>query len=185
MITSELTRSTPARAQASYPVLLNCIFTMVSATPRLEGWKFREDGSLDGFVFGKAGYRDGEPMTTSEVPESGRFPDHVVTASGSTYVLGAPRGEYVPPREAAPKRKRAKIDRFVAAPAVNAAARLRAARASAAGATFHLVPAKPDWNCFVQRMGGHARNRLEWEGEADAPLPLAADEDFELSLIHI
>ena len=92
-------------------------------------------------------------------------------------MLGAPRGEYVPPREAAPKRKRAKIDRFVAAPAVNAAARLRAA--PAAGATFHLVPAKPDWNCFVQRMGGHARNRLEWEGEADAPLPLAADEDFE------
>ena len=52
-------------------------------------------------------------------------------------------------------------------------------RASAAGATFHLVPAKPVWNCFVQRMGGHARNRLDWEGEADAPLPLAADEDFE------
>ena len=134
---------------------------MVTATPRLEGWKFREDGSLDGFVFGKAGYRDGEPMTTSEVPGDRRGADHAVTAPCSTYVLGAPRGEYVPPREAAPKRKRAKIDRFVAAPAVNAAARPRAAaREAAAGATFHLVPAKPDWNCFVQRMGGHARNRL-------------------------
>ena len=63
-----------------------------SEHPRLEGWQWRADGSLEGFVYGKPGYREGEPMTTSEVPEAQRFAGHVVTASGSTYVLGAPRG---------------------------------------------------------------------------------------------
>ena len=43
------------------------------AHPRLEGWQWRADGSLDGFVFGKSGYKDGDSMTTSHVPESQRY----------------------------------------------------------------------------------------------------------------
>ena len=65
---------------------------MSSDHPRLEEWQWNGD-KLDGLVYGKPGFKDGTPMTTSEVPEAQRFADHVVTSSGSTYVLGAPRGE--------------------------------------------------------------------------------------------
>ena len=58
--------------------------------PTLEEYAWRPDGSLTGYVYGKAGYKAGERMTTSEVPPAGRFSRHVVTASGSVYVLGRP-----------------------------------------------------------------------------------------------
>ena len=63
---------------------------MSSDHPRLEEWQWNGD-KLDGLVYGKPGFKDGTPMTTSEVPEAQRFADHVVTSSGSTYMLGAPR----------------------------------------------------------------------------------------------
>ena len=46
------------------------------------------DGTLSGNVYGKDGFRDGEPMTTSIVPPEGRFNDHIVTESGTVYRLG-------------------------------------------------------------------------------------------------
>ena len=65
---------------------------MSSDHPRLEDWQWNGD-RLDGLVYGKPGVKDGTPMTTSEVPEAQRFADHVVTSSGSTYVLGAPSAD--------------------------------------------------------------------------------------------
>ena len=53
--------------------------------PILENWRWTPDGALCGYVYGKAGYREGEMMTTSVVPPEGRFASHVVTESGSAY----------------------------------------------------------------------------------------------------
>jgi hypothetical protein len=50
----------------------------LSGAPVLELWQWTPDGSLCGYVHGKAGFRDGELMTTSIVPPEGRFETHVV-----------------------------------------------------------------------------------------------------------
>ncbi|KAL1496144.1 hypothetical protein AB1Y20_014764 [Prymnesium parvum] len=57
---------------------------------RVEEWKFNEDGSLEGRVYGKRGYHDGDRITTSFVPPHSRHEAYVVTGSGTKYLLGKP-----------------------------------------------------------------------------------------------
>jgi len=56
--------------------------------PILEHWEYNVDGSISGRVYGKRGFKDGEAMNTSVVPEETRFVAYVVTGSGSIYRLG-------------------------------------------------------------------------------------------------
>ena len=46
-------------------------------SPMLENWRWTSDGAVEGYVYGKSGYRDGELMTTSIVPLAGRFADQL------------------------------------------------------------------------------------------------------------
>eukprot|EP00966_Prymnesium_polylepis_P042243 981339-Prymnesium_polylepis.1 len=43
----------------------------------LEQWRWNADGTLSGHVFGKRGFRPGELITTSFVPEGARHDTHV------------------------------------------------------------------------------------------------------------
>ena len=56
--------------------------------PILQQWEWNSDGSLSGRVYGKKGYKQGEAMNTSVVPEDTRYSTYVVTGSGSIYRLG-------------------------------------------------------------------------------------------------
>ncbi len=56
--------------------------------PVLSEWSWTSDGKLTGKVYGKAGYKDGTCMTTSAVGRAQRFHTHVVTQSGTVYLLG-------------------------------------------------------------------------------------------------
>ena len=58
--------------------------------PILQQWEWNSDGSLAGRVYGKKGYKEGEAMNTSVVPEDTRYSSYVVTGSGSIYRLGEP-----------------------------------------------------------------------------------------------
>ena len=53
------------------------------SAPILENWKWNADGSLCGHVYGKPGFRAGELMTTSTVPQESRFETHVVSRATS------------------------------------------------------------------------------------------------------
>ena len=56
--------------------------------PILQQWEWNIDGSISGRVYGKRGFKDGEAMNTSIVPEGSRFSTYVITGSGSIYRLG-------------------------------------------------------------------------------------------------
>ena len=56
--------------------------------PILHQWEFNADGSVSGRVYGKKGFKDGDAMDTSIVPEGNRFSTYVITQSGSIYRLG-------------------------------------------------------------------------------------------------
>ena len=51
--------------------------------PILHQWEFNADGSVSGRVYGKKGFKDGDAMDTSIVPEGNRFSTYVITQSGS------------------------------------------------------------------------------------------------------
>ena len=51
--------------------------------PILEQWEYNSDGSIAGRVYGKKGFKEGEQMTTSIVPEKTRYATYVITGSGS------------------------------------------------------------------------------------------------------
>ena len=57
----------------------------VESAPVIENWKWMSDGALCGYVYGKAGFREGELMTTSTVPPEGRFEYHVVCCSDGVF----------------------------------------------------------------------------------------------------
>ena len=65
--------------------------------PTLCDWHWKADGRLTGRVYGKAGLKDGTLITTSAVPRSQRTHTHVVTESGTAYLLGQSAQE--PPEE--------------------------------------------------------------------------------------
>ncbi len=52
--------------------------------PLLENWRMTAEGGVRGNVYGKEGFDDGEPATTSEVAE--RVGNVVTTISGSKSV---------------------------------------------------------------------------------------------------
>ena len=54
------------------------------------------DGRLTGRVYGKAGFKDGTLITTSAVPKSQRTHTHVVTETGTAYLLGMHTVEETP-----------------------------------------------------------------------------------------
>ena len=62
--------------------------------PILQQWQWNSDGSLAGRVYGKEGFKQGEAMNTSVVPENTRYSSYVVTESGSIYRLGDPHGRH-------------------------------------------------------------------------------------------
>ena len=64
------------------------VLQAAAVVPRLENWRWLPSGALEGQVYDKQGFKDGELMSTSVVPESGRLDVQVVTSSGSTYLLG-------------------------------------------------------------------------------------------------
>ncbi|KOO25394.1 hypothetical protein Ctob_007055 [Chrysochromulina tobinii] len=98
--------------------------------PILEQWEYNSDGSIAGRVYGKKGFKEGEQMTTSIVPEKTRYATYVITGSGSIYRLGEKLAARVP---ADPKalRVRAPVD-DLAAQAQQRSPRKRSAPASAA-----------------------------------------------------
>jgi hypothetical protein len=56
--------------------------------PILEQWEYTSNGSIAGRVYGETGFKEGEQMTTSFVPEKTRYATYVITGSGSIYRLG-------------------------------------------------------------------------------------------------
>ena len=93
--------------------------------PILEQWEYNSDGSIAGRVYGKKGFKEGEQMTTSIVPEKTRYATYVITGSGSIYRLGEKLAARVP---ADPKALR------VRAPVDDLAAQARAAKERSAPA---------------------------------------------------
>ena len=73
-------------------------------------WEWNSDGSLAGRVYGKKGYKEGEAMNTSIVPEETRYATYVVTGSGSIYRLGEPLLKI--PKEAKARRHAERVDRL-------------------------------------------------------------------------
>ena len=64
----------------------------LEASPILEQWEWCSlCNGVSGLVYGKPGFPDGEWIRTSEIPKEGRFSTHVVTKSGSMYMLGTPK----------------------------------------------------------------------------------------------
>jgi hypothetical protein len=64
-----------------------------TASARLENWRWLPTNAVEGQVYDCDRFKDGEWMSTSVVPPSGRFRDHVVTSSGTAYLLGMPDPE--------------------------------------------------------------------------------------------
>ena len=85
-----------------------------ASLPLLEQWRLNEQGSCEGRVHGRSGYRPGSLMETSEVVATARVTTAVrgvaggagavvvTTASGSRYVLGAPAAEEAAVTRASP-----------------------------------------------------------------------------------
>ena len=60
--------------------------------PTLENWAWcQATNGVEGLIYGKAGFEDGTFMRTSSIPMDNRFMTHVITNSGSVYILGAKR----------------------------------------------------------------------------------------------
>ena len=78
----------------------------------LEEWKWNAGGSLTGYVYGKAGFRNGELITTSYVPPDRRFSGHVLTQSGTCYRLGTPTARDSVRRSGRASGKESALDAF-------------------------------------------------------------------------
>ena len=60
--------------------------------PTLENWAWCEQtNGVEGLIYGKPGFEDGTFMRTSSIPMDQRFMTHVITKSGSVYILGERR----------------------------------------------------------------------------------------------
>lgn len=59
-----------------------------SSLPRVENWDFNSNGQIVCNIYNKDGYEDGDDFHTNVVPPHQRFATHVVTATGSIYMLG-------------------------------------------------------------------------------------------------
>ena len=71
--------------------------------PLLEYWEVLPDGRYQGQVFGRAGYEDGDTITTGTVTQTSNT--HIITASGTKYKLGRPVSRKRNQRASAPNIK--------------------------------------------------------------------------------